>query len=287
MPQEIIRVENFSYIYEDTEDYALQNVSFSVEEGDFVGVIGPNKAGKSTLCQALVGVLPFVVGGKWDGSISIGGKDLALTGGVADAGAIGIVFQDAESQFTQETVEDEIAFAMCNFGYPRELMVQRVQQAAEACGLTALLHRSPFKLSGGQQQRLAVACILALQPRIIVLDETTSQLDPLGRDEVFGLITQLHRQGNTIIMVDHNIEKIAQYANKVLLLHQGQRKLFGPAQQVFEQADELARCQVRVPQVTQAALALQPRLPGQVPIELNAARSYFAPFAAKEDTAHA
>lgn len=283
MGQEIIRVDNFSYIYEDTEEYALKNVSFTVDEGDFVGVIGPNKAGKSTLCQALVGVLPYVVGGKWDGDIYLAGKNLADTNGIADAGAIGIVFQDAESQFTQETVEDEIAFAMCNFGYPRELMVQRVRQAAEACGLVELLRRSPFKLSGGQQQRLAVACILALQPRVIVLDETTSQLDPLGRDEVFGLITQLHRQGSTIVMVDHNIEKIAQYADKVLVLQQGERKLFGSAQQVFEQADALTACQLRVPQVTQAALALRAKLgSGPVPIELEAARAYFAPLAKKE-----
>ena len=149
--------------------------------------------------------------------------------------------------------------------------------AAKVCGLSDFLERSPFKLSGGQQQRLAVACVFALLPEIIILDETTSQLDPLGRDEVFELITQLHRQGSTIIMVDHNIEKIAQYSDKLMVLHDGECRLFGPTQQVLEQADVLRECGLRLPQVTQAALDLGwTEEKGRLPIDLDSAMSYFA-----------
>jgi len=277
MKQEIIRVEDFSYIYEDTDVKVLQDLNFTINSGDFVGIIGANKAGKSTLCQALVGVLPYVLGGKWSGEIYLNGKALSSTKGIADAGLIGIVLQDAESQFTQETVADEIAFAMCNFGYPRELMVERVQMAAEVCGLSDLLERSPFRLSGGQQQRLAVACVFALLPQIIILDETTSQLDPLGRDEVFTLITQLHEQGSTIIMVDHNIEKIAEYSDKLLVLHEGKCRLFGTKQEVLEQSDVLRACGLRLPQVTQAALDLGWTADcGKLPTDLESAEQYFA-----------
>ena len=134
-------------------------------------------------------------------------------------------------------MEDELAFAMCNFGYEREVMRERILYASKACGLEDMLNRSPLKLSGGQQQRLAIACILALQPRVIILDESTSQLDPLGRDEVFQLVTKLHAKGTTVIMVDHNIEKIAEYADKVLVLHEGKVVVYDDTHKVFQQKE--------------------------------------------------
>lgn len=174
-------------------------------------------------------------------------------------------------------MEDEIAFAMCNFGYSRELMRERILYASEACGLRNMLDRSPFKLSGGQQQRLAIACILALQPKVIILDESTSQLDPIGRDEVFGLITKLHAAGSTVIMVDHNIEKIAEYVNKVLVLHDGKVIEFDDAGKVFQKKDKLNAHDVRVPQVTDAALQLKDKLGfKEAPITLEQAKSVFA-----------
>lgn len=171
MSKPIIEVKDYSYRYASTEELVLKNITFTVNEGDFVGVVGCNRAGKSTLCKSIVGILPFVSGGDWSGEIVIDGKSLNDTKGNGTTDVVGIVFQDAESQFTQQTVEDEIAFAMCNFGYERNQMRERVKFAAEACGLMGMLDRSPYHLSGGQQQRLAVASILALQPRVIILDE--------------------------------------------------------------------------------------------------------------------
>lgn len=278
MKQPIIQVRDYSYQYEGTAEPALRHVSFEVNEGDFLGIIGCNRAGKSTLCKSIVGILPFVAGGSWDGEIVVDGKSMNTTRGAGVTDVVGIVFQDAESQFTQQTVEDEIAFAMCNFGYERALMRERVAFAANACGLTSMLGRSPYRLSGGQQQRLAVACILALQPRVIILDETTSQLDPIGRDEVFGLVSELHRMGKTVIMVDHNIEKIAGAVDHVLVLYNGELIAYDEPHKVFGNKQLLNDHFVRVPQVTDAALALQGQLTGmqQPPISLDEAEKLFA-----------
>lgn len=142
MSKPIIEVKDYSYRYASTEELVLKNITFTVNEGDFVGVVGCNRAGKSTLCKSIVGILPFVSGGDWSGEIVIDGKSLNDTKGNGTTDVVGIVFQDAESQFTQQTVEDEIAFAMCNFGYERNQMRERVKFAAEACGLMGMLDRS-------------------------------------------------------------------------------------------------------------------------------------------------
>lgn len=273
----IIEIKNYSYKYEGSDELSLKNITLTINEGDFVGIIGCNRAGKSTLCKSIVGILPFVSGGRWDGEIVIDGKSLNETKGIGTTDVVGIVFQDAESQFTQQTVEDEIAFAMCNFGYDRALMRERVAFAAKACNLETMLNRSPYRLSGGQQQRLAVACILALQPRVIVLDETTSQLDPLGRDEVFRLVSELHKQGKTIIMVDHNIEKIAEMVDKVLVLHNGELVAYEDPHAVFGNKEMLNEHFVRVPQVTDAAIGLKGQLgdTARLPIDLEEAKPVF------------
>jgi len=278
MSRPIIEVREFSYIYPNSTEFALKNVSFTIEKGDFVGIIGSNKAGKSTLCKALVGVIPNFIGGKWSGDVLVDGEPITGVENHSAADKIGIVFQDAESQFTQETVEDEVAFAMCNHGFSKELMLQRVEEATKACGLFDLLDRSPFRLSGGQQQRLAIACVLALRPEVIILDESTSQLDPIGRSEVFSVVKELHRRGTTIIMVEHNIEKIAEYADKVMVLSHGELVEYGPAKEVFNKREKLAGHKVRVPQVTEAALALRHKLDfTAAPITLSEAKQLCTP----------
>ena len=270
MSKPIIEVKDYSYRYASTEELVLKNITFTV--------VGCNRAGKSTLCKSIVGILPFVSGGDWSGEIVIDGKSLNDTKGNGTTDVVGIVFQDAESQFTQQTVEDEIAFAMCNFGYERNQMRERVKFAAEACGLMGMLDRSPYHLSGGQQQRLAVASILALQPRVIILDESTSQLDPIGRDEIFRLVGELHRLGKTVIMVDHNIEKIADTVDKVVVLHEGELVAYDEPHIVFGNKNLLNEHFVRVPQVTDAAIALRDRLSidGRLPITLQEATPIFA-----------
>ncbi len=277
MSNPIIELKNFSFRYEGSEELVLKNVTMTINEGEFVGIVGCNRAGKSTLCKCLVGILPFVMGGQWDGEIVVDGKSMNETKGENISDTIGIVFQDAESQFTQPTVEDELAFAMCNFGFEKSLIRERILYAAEACGLMELLDRSPFRLSGGQQQRLAVACILALQPRVLILDESTSQLDPVGRDDIFRLVGELNKLGKTVIMVDHNIEKIAECVNKVLVLHEGDLVAYDAPSKVFCQKELLNENSVRIPQVTDAALAMKDQLniQGDMPVYLEEAIPVF------------
>lgn len=278
MSKPIIELKNFSFRYEGSDELVLKNLDLTINEGDFIGIIGCNRAGKSTLCKCMVGILPFVMGGQWDGEIVIDGKSMNETKGANISDTIGIVFQDAESQFTQPTVEDELAFAMCNFGFERELIRERILYAANACGLMDLLDRSPFRLSGGQQQRLAVACILALQPRVLILDESTSQLDPVGRDDIFRLVGDLNKLGKTVIMVDHNIEKIAECVDKALVLHEGNLVAYDAPSKVFCQKQLLNENAVRIPQVTDAALAMkeQLKIEGDMPVHLEEAIPVFA-----------
>lgn len=275
--QKMIEINQFSYVYEGFENFALKNVSLCVNKGDFIGIVGCNKAGKSTLCLSIFGILPYALGGSYHGNIVTAGEDLEKTKGENVVSRVGIVFQDAESQFTQETVEDEIAFAMCNMGVEPSEMVKRVEQAASVCRLSDMLDRSPFKLSGGQQQRLAIACILALNPEIIILDEATSQLDPIGRDEVFALVRKLHKAGHTVIMVDHNIEKIAEYAEKIAVLHEGELVMFGEKHEIFAQQERLLNYNIRVPQVSAAAIGMREVFEfAEIPINLQEAITHFA-----------
>lgn len=273
----IVELKNYTYLYRGSNSHALSHVTARIEKGDFVGVLGCNGAGKTTLCKSIAGILPYVVGGSWEGEIDVDGKSLQDSGGTHAVGLVGIVLQNAESQFTQPTVEDEIAFALCNFGYERTLMRQRVAFAAKACGLTAVLGRSPYQLSGGQQQRLAIACVLALQPQVMILDETTSQLDPEGRDEIFRLVGKMNQEGKTIIMAEHDVERLAEFASKLLVLDKGSLVAFAPTSDVLGNVELLLKHHVRVPQVTEAAFRLRSQLPSmrRLPIDLEEATAVF------------
>lgn len=275
MTDEILSLEHFSYIYPQTETLVLDDITLSIKKGTFLGVMGANRAGKSTLCTALTGLIPFVLGGQYQGSLRVNGQVINDANATSITQTVGIVFQDAESQFSQETVEDEIAFAMCNMGIPYDEMRRRVTEVSKSCNLTDLLSRSPFSLSGGQQQRVAVACILALRPQVIILDETTSQLDPIARQDVFQIASDLHKAGFTIIMVDHNIEKLVEYSSDLVVLCEGKLWMQGPCAQVLQQKARLEEAGIRLPQVTQAAAALMPEECGNWPITLQEANTFF------------
>ena len=232
MSKPIIEVKDYSYRYASTEELVLKNITFTVNEGDFVGVVGCNRAGKSTLCKSIVGILPFVSGGDWSGEIVIDGKSLNYTKGNGTTDVVGIVFQDAESQFTQQTVEDEIAFAMCNFGYERNQMRERVKFAAEACGLMGMLDRSPYHLSGGQQQRLCIARALAVEPDILLMDEATSALDPISTSKIEDLIADL-KQKYTIVIVTHNMQQAARVSDNTAFFLLGDLVEFGRTETLF------------------------------------------------------
>ena len=235
---------------------ALEDVSFSVEAGDFVGIIGSTGSGKSTLISHFNGLLKPT-----SGKVLVDGQDIW-----ADPSQIrkfrflvGMVMQYPEYQLFEETVYKDIAFGPKNMGLSEQEIDRRVRRAAEFCGLPIdYLNRSPFELSGGQKRRVAIAGVLAMEPRILVLDEPAAGLDPEGRDTILSQIRQYHKDtGTTVLLVSHSMEDIARYANRVLVMDHGKVAMYDTVEAVFARAPELLRLGLSVPQVTQVFLMLK------------------------------
>jgi energy-coupling factor transporter ATP-binding protein EcfA2 len=231
----IVNLQNVIYKYPLTDAPALQNISLQVEEGEFVAVIGPNGAGKSTLCYTLAGFVPHFFKGELTGTVEVDGKDLHQANLHEWVLNVGLVFQNPFNQISgaKYTVFEELAFGLENIGVPREEMISRVETAMKLTGISDIADRSPYSLSGGQQQRVALTSILVMQPKVLVLDEPTSQLDPIGTREVFSVIRTLAEQGMTVVLAEHKVEWIAEFADRVIALHQGQLLLEGSPSEVL------------------------------------------------------
>lgn len=252
-----IKVENLKYRYPRTKTLALDGVNFEVEKGSFIGIVGENGAGKSTLCQAINGLVPGFFKGAYGGKLYIGDIEVAKTSVSKLCQKVGLVFQNPFNQLSgaKETVFEEIAFGLQNFGVPKEEMVSRVNEVMELLDIAAYRDRNPFDLSGGQMQRVALAGILAMRPDVLVLDEPTSQLDPAGSEEVFAAVDKLSKSGITIFMVEQKLEKLADYCDKILLLHQGKQIAFDTPDQIFSRED-LMQYGVNPPAYTRICKAL-------------------------------
>jgi len=231
----IVNLSSVTYKYPLTDAPALHNISLHVEKGEFVAVIGPNGAGKSTLCYTLAGFVPHFFKGEMTGTVEVDGKDLhksTLSEWVLD---VGLAFQNPFNQISgaKYTVFEELAFGLENIGIPRNEMKSRVNDAMKLTGISDLAERSPYSLSGGQQQRVALTSILVMQPKVLVLDEPTSQMDPIGTREVFAVIRTMAEQGMTVVLVEHKVEWIAQFADRVIALNEGQILLEGTPSEVL------------------------------------------------------
>lgn len=250
----IVQLKNVTYQYPTTEKPALRDVNLEVEEGEFVSVIGPNGAGKSTLCYTIAGFVPHFFKGEMTGVVEVAGHDLS-TSTLSDwVLNVGLAFQNPFNQISgaKYTVFEEIAFGLENIGVPREEMKQRVQAAMALTGIGDLADRSPYSLSGGQQQRVALTSILVMQPKVLVLDEPTSQMDPVGTREVFAVVRSLAERGMTVIMAEHKVEWIAQFADRAVALHDGQVLLDGKPAEVLS-SDLLSEKGFGVSRYTSAA----------------------------------
>jgi energy-coupling factor transport system ATP-binding protein len=274
-----IVVEGFSYSYPSKPD-VLKDLSFRVKRGEALGIIGPNGAGKSTLCKALNGLVPHFYGGKVRGRIYVAGMD-TLKHTVAEISTrVGLVFQEPENQLSglAHTVEDEISFGLSMLGYPREVIVERTREALEKVGLQGLENRSPFELSGGQQQRLAIATVLAMKPEVLVMDEPAAQLDPLGKTQVFNVLKELLYDGATIVVAEHEIEELATFTDRMILLEGGRIISEGVSRDVLRQVELLKSAGVDPPSVTELAYLVENvcRINlGQYPITIDEAVSLF------------
>ena len=256
---EIIKVEHLSYVYNPgmpDATAALDDVSFSIEEGDFVGVMGSTGSGKSTLISHFNGLNKPT-----SGTIYVDGRNMWAQGeNLRDFRfLVGLVMQYPEYQLFEETCARDIAYGPKNMGLDDEEVARRVKEAAQFVGLSdELLEKSPFELSGGQKRRVAIAGVMAMHPRVLVLDEPAAGLDPEGRDTILSQIQEYHKStGITVVLVSHSMEDIARYANRVLVLSRAKIAMYDTVEKVFARAPELLELGLSVPQVTQIFLRLK------------------------------
>ena len=249
---EIIKCENLKYLYGAGTPFAtnaLCDVSFSIEKGEIVGIIGHTGSGKSTLIEHLNGLL------KADsGTVYLEGKDIwEDKSNIKNVRfSVGLCFQYPEYQIFEEDVFREIAFGPKKMGFDDEEIKKRVLSSAKVLGLDKdILDKSPFDLSGGQKRRVAIASIIAMQPKVLVLDEPTAGLDPKGRDTVLSLIKNYQQKtGSTVIIVSHSMEDVAKLADKVLVMNNGKVQMFGTVAEVYSNVDELKEIGLSVPEIT-------------------------------------
>ena len=255
----IIKTEHLVYTYNTgtpQQKVAVDDVNLEIEQGEFVGVIGHTGSGKSTLIQHLNGLLA-----PSSGKVYVDGEDIW-----ADKSKlrqvrfkVGLVFQYPEYQLFEETVAKDIAFGPKNMGLSEEEIDQRVQEAAEFVGLPkSYMEKSPFELSGGQKRRVAIAGVIAMRPKVLILDEPTAGLDPKGRKKILGQIQEYHRQEqNTILLVSHSMEDVAQYASKVLVMNNSRVFAYDTVDEVFSKIEQLKEMGLSVPQLSEVFYQLR------------------------------
>ncbi|MBC5787608.1 energy-coupling factor transporter ATPase [Clostridium facile] len=255
----IIKTEHLVYTYNTgtpQQKVAVDDVNLEIEQGEFVGVIGHTGSGKSTLIQHLNGLLA-----PSSGKVYVDGEDIW-----ADKSKlrqvrfkVGLVFQYPEYQLFEETVAKDIAFGPKNMGLSEEEIDQRVQEAAKFVGLPkSYMEKSPFELSGGQKRRVAIAGVIAMRPKVLILDEPTAGLDPKGRKKILGQIQEYHRQEqNTILLVSHSMEDVAQYASKVLVMNNSRLFAYDTVDEVFSKIEQLKEMGLSVPQLSEVFYQLR------------------------------
>ena len=255
----ILEAKNLTYIYSagtPFEHKALDDISFSVERGEFIGIIGHTGSGKSTLMQQLNGLLKPT-----SGTVLLDGQDIWSDKKLTRQARfrVGLVFQYPEYQLFEETVYKDIAFGPKNMGLSAEEVDRRVREAAGFVGLTEQqLEVSPFDLSGGQKRRVAIAGVIAMEPEVLILDEPTAGLDPVGRSEILGNIQSYRKAKNaTIMMVSHSMEDVARLTDRLLVMNGSKLAMDAPPAQVFTHAEELTQMGLNIPRVTQVFLELK------------------------------
>jgi len=234
----LIETKGVTYTYPGGVRPSLQDVSITIEKGEFAILTGPSGCGKTTLCRCFNGLVPHFYSGKLDGDVFVAGLNVAEHQIYELARHVGLVFQNPENQLFALSVEKDVAFGLENLGVPRDEIRKRVDWALQITDTTDLRDRAPHELSGGQQQRVAIASVLAMQPDVMVLDEPTSFLDPLGAQQIFGVIHELNKNlGITVVLVEHRLDLASKYADHVIVVDAGKVVLDGTPGEVFNTED--------------------------------------------------
>ncbi len=266
----MIQIQDFSFTYKNGENPALQEVSLTVPDGGFLGIIGPAGAGKTTLARAIAGIIPHHYPGDFYGSVTVNGLDTVDSKIVDLSRLVGMVFQDVESQIISPLVEDELLYGLENFGVPREEIPGRMEEALAKVGVSDLRERSIASLSGGQRQKVAIASIIALKPKILVLDEPTGELDPRSSRQIFSLLKELNEeQGITVILIEQKIMLLCEFARQLAVLSKGRIIRQGETRDVLSHADELQALGVNCPRVTTLSRILSQKLGEEQPVCVN------------------
>ena len=253
-----VEVRGLWWRYEGRAEYALRGVDLRVERGEIVGIMGPSGAGKTTLCLALNGIIPQRIPGEFRGEVRVFGRSTLERDVSEVARDVGLVLEDPEVQFVMSTVEDEVVLGLEALDLPREEMEERLRWALELVDLPpSYLGKRPLELSGGEKQRVAIASIVAMRPRLLVLDEPTSDLDPRGKEEVLRALWRVREElGITIVVVEHESEFLAEFADRLVVLSGGRVVMEGAPEEVLSRADEVKRHGVRPPQVAELGYSL-------------------------------
>ncbi|MBR0473626.1 MAG: ATP-binding cassette domain-containing protein [Erysipelotrichaceae bacterium] len=257
MSEYILELKDVNFKYENAptvEEPALKNINLKVKKGEFIGVIGSNNSGKSTLCALCNGLIPKALDGEFSGQVLVDGQDIKDVSTAKMSQKVGLVLPDPEAQLSQLTVYDELTFGPSNLELPREKIFEEADRVMKLIRLENFKERSPFSLSGGEQQRVAIASVLAMNPEILVLDEPTSNLDPLSTQEIFEIICKLNREMNmTVILVEHEVELMAQYVDRFVVMDNGRIVLDGSPKEVFSHREVFEQIKMFIPTVTSLA----------------------------------
>lgn len=242
MKNPLVKLEDISFRYDGQDEFALKDVSFQIYDGEWLAIVGHNGSGKSTLAKLLNG-LQYPE----KGTILIDGMQLTEDTVWETRKLVGMVFQNPDNQFVGTTVQDDVAFGLENNGIPREDMIERVQSSLKRVKMDQFLNQEPHHLSGGQKQRVAIASVIALRPKIIVLDEATSMLDPRGREEVLETIRDLKKDHNmTVISITHDLEEAAK-ADRIIVMNRGELYREGLPEEIFQMDEELVKLGLDIP----------------------------------------
>ena len=230
----LIEAKNLTFTYAGREKPSIEDINLSIDRGEFVILTGPSGCGKTTLCRCFNGLIPHFYNGELKGEVIVAGLKVDEHPTYELACHVGMVFQNPENQLFALSVEKDVAFGLENLGLPREEIRKRVDWAMKMTGIYELRERAPYELSGGQQQRVAIASILAMQSEVMVLDEPTSFLDPLGAKQIFDVIYRLNRElGITVILVEHRLDLAANYATRVIVMNDGKIVMDGPPKKIL------------------------------------------------------
>ena len=269
----LIEMKNLTFTYVNSNQPAIKDVGLSIDKGEFVLVTGPTGCGKTTFCRCLNGLIPHFHAGALEGEVIVDGLNTAKHQVYELAQKVGLVFQNPENQLVALNAQRELAFAPENLGLPREEIEQRVEEILDLVDIRSLSNKAPYEMSGGEQQQVAIASLLTLRPKILVLDEPTSNLDPVSAKHILELLNDLNkRSGITIILIEHRLEMVSKFIDRAIILDEGRAVLDGDPREVFS-TDLVEKLGIGIPKIAQLFKILkQNGLDMKIPLSVEEAK---------------